>query len=213
LCEDGINVEIGRPVFEAKSNRTLPPLILHPFSDSSSPERLALSTRASLVLQGLLPDEGLGDQELTQRILEGRFCEIRMLFYLGKDVRRWLDQCMEVVDRDDELRQSGIQRESFAVLLIDAPPEAVREKLRSWGVVDFKVIFRRALGLHTLFAVLPERDSLATDFLRSYQSFTDRLFEFYIESVPAPRLRQTDFEFEIYASGEYAKLLEKEWEQ
>ncbi len=69
-----------------------------------------------------------------------------MLFYLGKDLSRWLDQCMEVVDRDEDLRQSGIQRGSFASLLVEDPPAQVQEKLRSWGVVDFKTIFRRALA-------------------------------------------------------------------
>jgi len=194
-------------------NRSLPPLILHPFSDSSSAARLAPGTRASLVLQGLLQDEGLSELELKQRMLEGRYCEVRMLFYLGKDLSRWLDQCMDVVGRDEELRQSGIQRGSFTNLLVEEPPAPVQEKLRSWGVVDFKTIFRRALGLHTVFAALPERDSLSEEFLRSYHRFADCLFRCHVESAAAPRLRQTDFRFEIYASGEYAKRLEEEWER
>ena len=35
--------------------RKLPPLILHPFADAGGPEKLVESSRASLVLQGLLP--------------------------------------------------------------------------------------------------------------------------------------------------------------
>jgi hypothetical protein len=135
-----------------------------------------------------------------------------MLFYLGKDLSRWLDQCMEVVDRDEELRQSGIRRGSFANLLVEDPPSSVQEKLRSWGVVDFKTIFRRALGLHAVLATLPERDSLSEGFLNSYHRFADCFFGCHGESAPCPRLRKTDFRFEVYTSGEYAKRLEKEWE-
>jgi len=173
---------------------------------------LAPSARASLVLQGLLQEEGLSEPELRQRVLEGRYCEVRMLFYLGKDLSRWLDQCTEVVERDEELRQFGIQRGSFANLLVEDPPATVQEKLRSWGVLDFKTIFRRALGLHAVFATLPERDSLSEDFLTSYHRFADCLFGCHLESAQFPRLRPTDFHFEIYASGEYVKRLEKEWE-
>jgi hypothetical protein len=204
-------METERLAGVSRPKRSLPPLILHPFSDSSSEAMLAPSTRASLVLQGLLQDEGLSEPELKQRVLQGRYCEVRMLFYLGKDLSRWLDQCMELVDREEELRQFGIQRGSFANLLVESPPSPVQEKLRSWGVVDFKTIFRRALGLHVVFTTLPERDSLSEDFLRSYHRFADCLFGCSVESSAAPRLRQTDFQFEIYTSGEYAKRLEKEW--
>ena len=35
----------------------LPPLILHPFADAGGPDKLVESSRASLMLQGLLPRE------------------------------------------------------------------------------------------------------------------------------------------------------------
>ena len=41
----------------------LPPLILHPFSDASGPGRLVESSRASLMLQGLLPTGELSTDE------------------------------------------------------------------------------------------------------------------------------------------------------
>lgn len=210
--DDDYRMETERSVGVSGLNRSLPPLILHPFADPSAPARLILSARASLVLQGLAQEEGLSELELSQRILEGRYCEVRMLFYLGKDLSRWLDQCMEVVDRDEELRQSGIQRGSFVNLLVEDPPSPVQEKLRSWGVVDFKTIFRRALGLHAVFATLPERDSLSEEFLHSYHRFADCLFGCHLDPAQFLKLRQTDVHFEIYASGEYVKRLEKEWE-
>ena len=54
----------------------LPPLILHPFSDQSGPGKLVQSSRASLMLNGLLPHDESSEDELTRKLLEGRICEI-----------------------------------------------------------------------------------------------------------------------------------------
>jgi hypothetical protein len=204
-------VELHQSAFVSDECRKLPPLILHPFSEASSPERLTMSARASLILHGLLPGDELDVEELNRRLVEGRYCEVRMLFYLGKDVTRWLDQCMEVVARDERLKSSGIARESFAVFLVEDPPAPVREKLQGWGVVDYKAIFRRALGLHTVFATVPERESLSPHFLRNHHRYADQLYDCLIGAAEFARLRRSDFQFELYASGEYTKLLEKEW--
>ena len=71
-----------------RSTHKLPPLILHPFADAGGPEKLVESSRANLVLQGLLPAGDRNTQEIERTLLEGRFCEIRMLFYVGKDLLR-----------------------------------------------------------------------------------------------------------------------------
>ena len=76
----------------------LPPLILHPFSDSAGPNKLLESSRASLMLQGLLPSGEFTARELEQKLLDGRFVELRMLYYLGRDLIRWIEQCSEIVD-------------------------------------------------------------------------------------------------------------------
>jgi hypothetical protein len=189
----------------------MPPLILHPFSDAHAPERLAASARASLMLKGLLPAEELGVEELTRRLIEGRYDEVRMLYYVGKDLSRWLDQCMEVVRRDRELRDKGIERESFAELLVEDAPDTVREKMQRWGVVDYKIIFRRALGLHAVFATLPEREALSDSFLQHHHCYADALYACHQRAVPFAGISRRDFQFEIYPSGEYTRLLEKEW--
>ncbi|MBM3768079.1 MAG: hypothetical protein FJW32_22070, partial [Acidobacteria bacterium] len=75
----------------------LPPLILHPFSDASGPNKLVESSRASMMLQGMLPNNEFSISELDRRLLEGRYCEIRMLYYVGKDLVRWVEQCMDIV--------------------------------------------------------------------------------------------------------------------
>src|SRR5947207_2615606 len=96
---------------ESREAFPLPPLILHPFSDATGPERLVESSRASLALQGLLPTGEQSPEDLERKVLEGRYCEIRMLFYVGRDVLRWVDQCMEQVERNRHLLPAGIQRQ------------------------------------------------------------------------------------------------------
>ncbi|HOQ44912.1 MAG TPA: hypothetical protein PLA43_08980 [Bryobacteraceae bacterium] len=187
----------------------LPPLILHPFTGSRGPSKLADASRASLILQGLLPADDPAE-ELERRLLEGRYCEISMLFYLGKDLLRWTHQCVDSLARSGEASE-GIMAESFAALLVENPPGNVLDKLRTWGVHEHKAIFSRALGLHALFATLPERESLTADFVRYYHRFADYMFACRQELFPFERLSPEEFHFELYASGEYSRMLETQW--
>lgn len=70
-----------------------------------------------------------------------------MLYYLGKDVLRWMVQCQDLVERTPELVGSDLQVQSFAELLTGNPPDNVREKLLSWGVADYASVFASAIGL------------------------------------------------------------------
>ena len=85
------------------------------------------------MLSGLIPDEGNDSDALKRRLLCGRYAELRMLFFLGKDVFRWIDQCVEWAERVPEFSALEIRRQSFAGLLTKDPPEAVREKLVRLG--------------------------------------------------------------------------------
>src|SRR5947208_16143205 len=129
----------------------LPPLILHPFNERVPPSTLLENSKAALMLSGLIPSDGSDVEELKRRLLSGRYSEIRMLFFLGKDVFRWIDQCVEWAERVPELREAGICRQSFAGLLTRHAPESVKEKLIRWGVSDYISIFSRAVGLNSLF--------------------------------------------------------------
>jgi hypothetical protein len=191
----------------------LPPLILHPFSDSSSPQKLVQSSRASLMLQGLLPTESFDIQQLQTILLDGRYCEIRMLFYVGKDLIRWVDQCSEIVSREPVLQGVGIEWQSFCQLLVDDCPASVRNKLHLWGVADFKAIFGRAIGLNAIFCEVPERTILADDFVRNYHQFADHMFACKQAEKRFTPIRSADFEFELFASGEYSRMLEKQWQE
>jgi hypothetical protein len=62
--------------------------------------RILESARASLSMIR----EGANDNEdLEKQLLDGRFTEFRMLFYVGKDVVRWLEQCVDACARSTEL--------------------------------------------------------------------------------------------------------------
>lgn len=189
----------------------LPPLILHPFSDSSGPNKLLESSRASLMLQGLLPSGDFTAWELEQKLLDGRFCELRMLFYLGRDLGRWMEQCMELVERDESLKTAGIRSQSFATMLVEDPPDNVREKLKVWGVADYKAIFSRALGLNSVFAEVPDRTILNPEFIRNYYRYADHMFACAQQMNPFTEVRCKNFQFDLFASGEYTRMLEKEW--
>jgi len=193
------------------TSRKLPPLILHPFADNAGPGKLVESSRASLMLQGLLPTGERSAADLEEALLEGRYCEIRMLFYVGKDLLRWIEQCLEFVERSADLRASGIKYQSFAAYLVSDPPPEVQAKLRKWGVADYKAIFSRALGLSTILAAAPERQTLADEFVRNYYRYADQLFAMRQSETVFQDISTFGFEFDLFASGEYSRMLEREW--
>lgn len=199
-------------VLGTRERYQLPPLILHPFADASGPGQLVESSRASLVLQGLLPSGEYSAEDLDRKILDGRYCEIRMLFYVGRDVLRWVDQCMDSIERNSDLFPTGLQRQSFIAMLVQNPPGIVQHKLRKWGVADYRAIFTRAIGLNSIFAKIPPRDSLSDDFLRNYFRYADQLYAMVQGQVQYKTIDPADFDFELFSSGEYSRMLEKAWE-
>jgi hypothetical protein len=190
----------------------LPPLILHPFNERVPPSTLLENSKAALMLSGLIPSDGSDRDELNRRVLIGRCGEVRMLYFLGKDVFRWIGQCVEWAERIRQLKDTEIQPQSFAGLLTQSPPPAVREKLTRWGVVDYVAIFSRAIGLNSMFAQPPAVETLSDEFLRNYHRYADALYRCYIDAHSHRQLASTTFHFDLYASGEYSRMLESEWE-
>ena len=199
------------PVLDAVPSFPLPPLILHPFADAAGPNKLVESSRASLKLQGLLPSGESSQEDLDRTLLDGRYSELRMLFYVGKDLARWIEQCVELVDRHRDELPIGITRQSFATLLVQDAPASVQGKLRKWGVGDYKAIFTRALGLQCLFADAPEREVLSDDFVRNYYRYADQMFAVKQGEAEFTLIASRDFKFELYSSGEYSRMLERSW--
>ena len=196
---------VGERVWE------LPPLILHPFNERVPPSALLENSKAALMLSGLIPSDGSDQEDLERRLLAGRYAEIRMLYFLGKDVLRWIEQCVEWGQRVPELSGAEIRPQSFAALLTADPPEAVKEKLVRWGVVDYVSIFTRAIGLNAMFIQPPAFDTLAEEFLRNYHRYADFLYRCYLDSQPHRTVASANFRFALYASGEYSRMLESEW--
>src|SRR5580704_10896763 len=151
----------------------MPPLILHPFNERVSPGTLMENSKAALMLSGLIPSEGIDREELKRRLLTGRHSEIRMLYFLGKDVFRWIGQCMEMAERTPG-----------------------REKLIRWGVADYPAVFARAMGLNTVFAAPPEFQALAEDFLRHYHSSASLLYQSFIDAEPHRVIDGQSFRFD-----------------
>ncbi len=191
----------------------LPPLILHPFADASGPDKLIQSSRASLMIQGLLPSGERATDELDRALLDGRYHEIRMLFYVGRDLLRWIEQCVEFAERNPDLRDLAVGYQSFAALLVNHAPVPVQEKLRKWGVSDYRAIFMRALGLNALFAEVPQRDDLTDEFVRHYYRYADQIFQCRQNETQFSDLSAQGVAFDLYASGEYSRMLERSWEE
>ena len=191
----------------------LPPLILHPFNERLPASALLDNSRAALMLSGLLPSDGCDEDELRRRVLAGRYTEIRMLFFLGRDVHRWMEQSLDCLERIPEARETDIRLQSMAGLLTSDPPEGVKEKLIRWGVTDYAAIFRRAIGLNTVFSEPPPFATLSAEFLQHYHCYSDRLYQAYMDGLLHRTLTSADCRFELFASGEYARMLESQWER
>ncbi len=136
-----------------------------------------------------------------------------MLFYVGKDLARWIEQCVEFVNRKRDEIDAGITHQSFATLLVQDAPASVQAKLRKWGVGDYRAIFSRALGLQCLFADAPGREVLSDDFVRNYYRYADQMFAMKQGEAEFSLIASRDFKFELYSSGEYSRMLERFWEE
>ncbi len=190
----------------------LPPLILHPFSSIDENSLLVESSRASLSLQGLAPVEPGSAADLDNKLLRGRYAELRMLFYIGKDVVRWTEQCVETAKMSPVYENHRVRPETFAVYLVQFIPTLVRMKLESWGVMDFRALFRRSLGIHAVFSEMPGKELLQPDFIRRYHRHLDQWYELKLRDCLFDRPEPNEFQFDLYASGEYTTMLEKSWE-
>ncbi len=190
----------------------LPHLILHPFSGPEDTLVLMEGSRASLALQGFLPcDEAVSVHDLDQKLLLGRYAELRMLYYIGKDLSRWAEQCTETVMGSPVFGERRIRPETFTLYLVQYIPTHVRQKLEAWGVLDFCSLFRRAIGLHGVFQNMPPAESFSPDFLRRYHRHIDQWYEQRLKDNSFDRAQADEFIFDLYASGEYTLMLEQSW--
>ncbi len=102
--------------------------------------------------------------------------------------------------------------QSFAALIVEDPPEPVRRKLEGWGVTDRKAVFSRAIGIHSLFQEPPPAESLSPIFLKNYHRYADHAYICFQHLKAFLPLDSKRFNFEIYASEEYSRLLSDQWD-
>ena len=175
-------------------------------------------TRAAVALDKLRREraepgrKGASDEgELEQKIFRGRYQEIRMLLFLGKDLCRWVDHSLEFLSRLPDF-DPRITAQTLALLAVESPPPGVREKLERWGVADRKTVFSRAIGIHGIFESPPTLESLSPVFLRNYHRYADHAWMCFQNLRPYYVVDPTLFPFELFASEEYAQKLSAQWE-
>jgi hypothetical protein len=180
----------------------LPPLILHPFDRGLDASAVFDSIKLSLCLNGR-GEPGLEKEPL----LRGRYAEFRMLSLVGKDVMRWIAQCMDFAGRDETLVAAGIRAQSFADLLVNRTPAVVGTRFELWGVVDYPRVLSRAIGITAVFPNPPGFDVISTDFLEEYYAYADSLFACYQGLTTFTKLESASFGLALYTSDEYLSTL------
>jgi hypothetical protein len=183
----------------------LPPLILHPFGRGLEPSSSSDSIKLALHLGGM-GEPGLEKEPL----LRARYTEFRMLSLIGKDVMRWIAQCMDFVGRDQTLADTGIRPQSFADLLVNRTPTGVAARFESWGVMDYRRVLARAIGVNAVFPTPPDFGVISMEFLEDYYSYADSLFACHQGLAPFTPLGSASFSFALYTSDEYLSTLKCE---
>ncbi len=151
---------LPKPQFE------LPPLILHPIAGCGE----------------ALQDGSPSDTE-TRRA-EVRRLELKEVLprCLGKDLNRWLEQCLEFAAANAAL--SAVREGDLMDLLVEYPPDSVAAKMQTWGVSDFRRIFARAMGLTAVFPNPPSGEQVRESFVRDFSLYADALYRARRQSVP-----------------------------
>ena len=134
-----------------------------------------------------------------------------MICLIGKDLNRWLEQCVDVASRDSGL--AGLSESTFIAALLFAPPTAVLQKMRIWGVKQYQIIFSRAIGLNAVFPHPPSASDVSEPFLRDFHRYADTLFDARAKAEDTAAAQEMTFTFQIYGSCEYSSHLESIWEE
>jgi len=97
--------------------------------------------------------------------MAGRFSEVQMLYYVGKDLFA-MDRSVDGVRREQrESCARGYPAAELRGALGAGRAAHGGAKLRKWGVADYKSIFARAIGLNCMFAEAPPINVLAGEFV------------------------------------------------
>ncbi|HTQ53344.1 MAG TPA: hypothetical protein VMI94_02725 [Bryobacteraceae bacterium] len=181
----------------------LPPLILYPFDRALDSAALFDSIKLSLYRNGM------AESDLEKEpLLRGRYTEFRMLCLVGKDVMRWIGQCMDFAGRDEVLAHAGIVPQNFADLLVHSTPAAVGARFESWGVAGYRQVLSRAIGVGAVFPDPPAYGTVSANFLEQYYAYADHFFACYLSLSAFTPFDPDRFQFSLYTSDEYLSTLE-----
>jgi hypothetical protein len=180
----------------------LPPLILHPFGRGLEAASSFDSIKLALHLAGI-GEPGVDKEPL----LRGRYTEFRMLSLVGKDVMRWIAQCVDFAGRDRVLMHAGIRPQSFADFVVNRTPPLVAARFESWGVTDYRRVLSRSIGINAVFPNPPDSSVIAAEFLEDYYAYADSLFTCYRGLQVFTPLEPASFGFSLYTSDEYLSTL------
>ena len=114
----------NKPMSNRPTGIALPPLILYPFGNDSGTEQLLEGSRAAVALQQA-SESNPHYADIQQRVVLGRYQEIRMLLFLGKDIFRWIEQCLDHLERSGDVGVK-INAQTLASAIVETPPAAVR---------------------------------------------------------------------------------------
>lgn len=180
----------------------LPPLILHPFGSGID----APATFDSIKLA--IYAAGVGESNMEKEpLLRARYAEFRVLALVGKDVMRWIAQCVDFAARDEVLALGGTRPQSFADLLVNHTPPAVARRFESWGVADYRRIVARGIGINAVFPEPPAYEVVSSEFLEDYYAYADSLYTCYLRLTRFTPLEPASFGFSLYTSDEYLSTL------
>jgi len=180
----------------------LPPLILHPFGSGIDAPTAFDSIKLAIHMAGM------GEPNMEKEpLLRARYAEFRVLALVGKDVMRWIAQCVDFAARDEVLALGGTRPQSFADLLVNYTPPAVARRFESWGVADYRRIVARGIGINAVFPEPPAYEMIASEFLEDYYAYADSLYTCYLRLTRFTQLEPASFGFSLYTSNEYLSTL------
>jgi hypothetical protein len=192
-------------IIPAGTKWELPPLVLHPFSQG--PDAATILESAQFSLRALLASDAEEAEIAHVKLLQAKYCEFRMLCLIGKDLLRWIRQCVDFAGRDELLSLASLTEQSFADYLVNRTPAAVVARFESWAVQDYRGILSRAIGLNAIFPHPPDAAVVAPEFLEDYHHYADGLFRCYQQLTPVVQLDRERFSFALFTSDEYMKTL------
>ena len=189
----------------------LPPLILHPFADQSGPRqgsgKLASQPDAARLAAGRTTDLRRPGTNAPRRPLSGS----PHALLRGKGYPA-LGRAMHGAHQP----ASRTARSFHPAAELRRLPGAEsarrgRQQAKEVGRVEPQIDFFTRPRTECHPGDMPPQEVFSPEFLRNYHRYADQMFHCHLGQTPFADPEHLGFEFEIFASGEYSRMLEKSW--